>query len=352
MHARSVVATALDTHTGELVTRKLTPDFEEITDFITRQPGPAAAVYEAGPTGFGLARHLNDHGIRCVVAAPSKLNRPAGDRVKTDKNDAIHLARLLRMDEVTPVTIPAPLQEAARDLVRAREDTRGDLMSARHRLSKLLLRHGLVYTEGKAWTIKHDEWLRRVAVDRLPDTATRLAFDAAYDTVLATTARRDRLDKQITGLAKDSEFTGTVDRLSCLRGISTLTGFGLAVEIGDWQRFTGKTIGSYIGLVPTEYSSGSSRSQGGVTKTGNSHVRRLLIEAAWHHRRQYRVSKQLQARFDRAPAPVRERGDAGNRRLHDRWAGLIARKKNSNTANAAIARELAGWCWSLAVMDT
>ncbi|WP_240688890.1 transposase [Brevibacterium sp. S22] len=137
----------------------------------------------------------------------------------------------------------------------------------------------------------------------------------------------------------------------CLRGIGSLTGFGLAVEIGDWTRFTGRTIGSYVGLVPTEYSSGASRSQGGVTKTGNGHVRRLLIEAAWHHRRRYRKSKALQARFDRAPAAARARGDEGNRRLHQRWSRFLAREKNSNTANAAIAREMAGWCWSLAVMD-
>ncbi|GAA1865905.1 IS110 family transposase [Brevibacterium marinum] len=317
VHARSVIAAALDTHTGELVQRRLTPDFTDITTFITHQPQPAAVVYEAGPAGFGLVRHLTDAGIRCVVAALSKLQRPAGDRVKTDKNEALHLAKLLRLDEVTPVDVPSLVQESARDLVRTREDACGDLMSARHRLSKLLLRHGIVYYGGSAWTGKHDQWLHTDALPRLPDTATRLGFDAAYDAVLTVTARRDRLDAEIEKIARDSEFTAVVDRLGCLRGIGTLTGFGLAVEIGDWTRFTGRTIGSYVGLAPTEYSSGSSRSQGGVMKTGNGHVRRLLIEVAWHHRRQYRKSKALQARFDRAPAAARARGDEGNRRLHN-----------------------------------
>lgn len=158
VHARSV-AVALDTHTGERVERKLTPDIGDIADFVCRQPRPAAVAYEAGPTGYGLSRYLNDHGIRCVVMAPSKLQRPCGDRVKTDAKDALHLAKLLRLDEFTPVTVPSIDQEAARDLVRAREDCRGDLMSARHRLSKLLLRHCIVYTDGKAWTHRHHQWL-------------------------------------------------------------------------------------------------------------------------------------------------------------------------------------------------
>ncbi|TGD27636.1 transposase [Brevibacterium sp. S22] len=213
VHARSVVAAALDTHTGELVTRTLTPDSTDITNFINHQPQPAAAVYEAGPTGFGLARHLAAANIRCVVAAPSKLQRPAGDRVKTDKNDALHLAKLLRLDEVTPVDVPSLVQESARDLVRTREDARGDLMSARHRLSKLLLRHGIVYYGGSAWTGKHDQWLQAEALPRLPNTSTRLAFDAAYDAVLTVTGRRDRLDAEITKLARDCEFTDVVDRL-------------------------------------------------------------------------------------------------------------------------------------------
>jgi len=305
-------------------------------------------TYEAGPTGFGLARALDAAGVRCVVAAPSKLQRPSGDRVKTDARDAVHLARLLRLDEVTPVTVPTPASEAARDVVRAREDCRGDLMRARHRLSKLLLRQGIVYSGGQAWTGAHDAWLRRQHLDAL---ATRLAFESDYDAVLAVKARRDRLDAAITAMAADSEFTPVVHRLGCLRGVSTLTAFALAVEIGDWDRFTGNTIGSFVGLVPSEYSSGGSRVQGSVTKTGNGHARRLLVEAAWHHRARYVAGKTMRDRWELASPAARARGDQGNRRLHHRWVVFNERRKRHTVANVAIARELAGWCWSLAVMD-
>ena len=310
-----------------------------------------AVTYEAGPTGFGLHRHLSAAGVRCLVAAPSKLQKPSGDRVKTDAKDAVHLARLLRLDEITAVAIPSANQEAARDLVRAREDCRGDLMRARHRLSKLLLRHGLVYYGGDAWTGKHDAWLRHEASPQLSDRATRLAFDSDYDTVLVTKARRDRLDAAIEEMAAESEFTPLIRRLGCLRGVSTLTGFALAVEIGDWHRFTGNTIGSFVGLVPSEYSSGTSRVQGSITKTGNTHVRRLLVEAAWHHRARYVVGKTMRDRWNLAPAAARARGDEGNRRLHHRWVTFTERHKRHVIANVAIARELAGWCWSLAVLE-
>ena len=348
VHARSVAAASIDGATGELLQARLSPDHDHIRSWIRQLPGPVAVTYEAGPTGFGLARILNADGIRCVVAAPSKLQRPAGDRVKTDAKDAVHLARLLRLDEVTGVVVPSVEQEAARDLVRAREDCRGDLMRARHRLSKLLLRHGIVYDGGQAWTGAHHAWLAR---QHLESPATRMAFDAEHETVLATLARRDRLDQAIRKMATESQFCEVVHRLGCLRGISTLTGFGLAVEIGDWHRFTGNTIGAFVGLVPSEHSSGTSRAQGPITKTGNTHARRLLVEAAWHHRRAYRIGKTMRDRWDLAPAAARARGDAGNRRLHERWLRMLERKKRSTIANVAIARELAGWCWSLAVME-
>jgi transposase len=285
VHARSVVAAAIDGLTGEVFRSRLRPSPAEVLEWINGLPGPCAVVYESGPTGFGLARALTAAGWRCEVAASSKLHRPAGDRVKTDARDALHLARLLRLDEIVSVRIPTPAEEAARDLVRAREAARGDLMRARHRLSKLLLRHGIVYSGGKAWTELHDRWLRRQRFDSI---ATQAAFEDAYETVVLATARRARLDEKITALAGDSEFTPLTRRLACLRGISTLTGFALAVEIGDWERFTGASIGAYLGLVPSEHSSGQSRVQGAITKTGNTHVRRLLVEAAWHHRTSYR----------------------------------------------------------------
>jgi transposase len=352
VHARSVVACGLDGRTGELFERRLTLDRRDIESWIRSLPGPVAVTYEAGPTGFGPARHLIGRGIECRVAAPSKLQRPCGDRVKTDVRDARHLARLLHLGEIVAVAVPSVEQEAARDLVRAREDVRGDLMAARHRLSKLLLRQGIVYCGGKPWTGSHDLWLRtqrRNAVFTLPGLG--LAFDIAYDGVLDTVARRDRLDAAITEMAAASEFTPVVTRLGCLRGVSTLTAFGLAVEIGDWHRLTGHSIGAYLGLVPTESSSGGSRSLGSITKTGNSHARRLLIEAAWHHRKPYRVGAQLRQRLDQATPAARDRGQRANRRLHARWNHFDTRHKRAVVANTAIARELAGWCWSLAVLD-
>ncbi|WUS95092.1 IS110 family transposase [Kribbella sp. NBC_00709] len=351
MHARSVVAAAIDGVTGELVQTRLTPSHEDIRSWLGRLEGPVAVAYEAGPTGFGLARSLAAAGVRCEVVAPSKLQRPAGDRVKTDAKDAVHLARLLRLDEYVAVSIPTVEQETARDLVRAREDARGDLMRARHRLSKLLLRQGIVYSGGQAWTGAHDAWLRQIGRQRLDSPVLQTTFESDYDAVLTVQARRDRLDTAITQLAATSEFTPLLRRLGCLRGIGTLTGFALAVEIGDWHRFTGNTIGAFVGLVPSEYSSGQSRVQGPITKTGNTHVRRLLIEAAWHHRARYVAGKTMRDRWELASPAARARGDAGNRRLHARWNVFQDRHKRHVIANVAIARELAGWCWSLAVLE-
>jgi transposase len=349
VHARSVVACGLDGDTGEVFQRRLCPDHREILEWIAGLPAPVAVTYEAGPTGFGLARALRAAGIDCRVGAPSKLQRPVGDRVKTDARDAAHLARLLHLGQIVEVSVPGVAQEAARDLVRAREDCRGDLMTARHRISKFLLRQGVVYYGGQAWTGKHELWLR---AQDFGDPALRLSYETALDAMVSCAHRRDRLDTAITELAADSEFTPTVRRLSCLCGVSTLTAFGLAVEIGDWQRLSGRSIGAYLGLVPCEYSSGDSRVQGGLTKTGNAHARRLLIEAAWHHRPHYRPSRDLRRRWQAAPAAAQERAHAANHRLHTRWAGFDQRKKRPVIANAAIARELAGWCWSLAVMTT
>jgi transposase len=348
VHARSVMACGLDRQTGEVVERRLCPDHREILDWIGGLAAPVAVTYEAGPTGFGLARTLQAAGVECVVAAPSKLIRPPGDRVKTDARDALLLARLLHLGEIVAVTVPSREQETARDLVRARDDCRADLMRTRHRLSKLLLRQGIVYCGGKPWTHPHEWWLRK---QRFAEVGLRLAFEEAFDAMLATRARRDRLDTAITAMADDSLFTPVVRRLGCLRGVSTLTAFALAVEIGDWRRFSGSSIAAYLGLVPTEDSSGNTRVQGGLTKTRKGHARRLLIEAAWHHRKPYRPTKVLRQRWEAASPAARARGQAGNRRLHHRWEHFNQRKKRPVIANAAIARELAGWCWSLGVLD-
>lgn len=313
-------AAAIDTSTGEVIEAKLPPGSDVVLRWMVEigvDHGPVAAAYEAGPTGFGLARKLDEVGIACTVAAPSKIIRPAGDRVKTDARDALLLARLLRMDELVSVRVPTEAEEAARDLVRARDDARVELMSARHRVGKLLLRRGIVYDGGVAWNRPHDLWLRSVRRDGLDGAGagTLAAFDAGYDAVTQILARKDRLDREITEMAADSPFTAVTTRLGCLRGISTLTGFALAVELGDWHRFTGASIASYLGLVPSEHSSGGSRSLGPITKTGNSHARRLLIESAWHHKPLYRPGKTITDRWANASAAAAARGDAGNRRL-------------------------------------
>ena len=346
VHARSVVAGVLDAGSGELRTLVVPPRSEETVAWLETLSQPVQVAYEAGPTGYGLARACAQAGIVCIVAAPSKIPRAPGDRVKTDRRDAERLTRLLRLGELVAVRIPDPDEEAARDLVRAREDARGDLMRARHRLSKLLLRHGLVY-EGSPWTLAHDAWLRR---QRFHSRPLSLAFDECYGAVLQTQGRRDALDRAIAELAAEAPFCDVVARLVCLRGISTLTALALSVELGDWERFRPQSLGPFLGLVPSEDSSGERRRQGAITKTGNTHARRLLVEAAWHHRRPLRASAALERRRQGQPTAVRARADASARRLHHRWHALEGRGKRRTIVAVAVARELAGHCWALATM--
>jgi transposase len=347
VHARSVWAGVLDGASGEVRSCAAPVRTAELVPWLQAQGGSVSVAYEAGPTGFGLARACAAAQVPCLVAAPSKIARAPGERVKTDRRDALRLARLLRLGELTAVRVPTPAEEAARDLVRAREDARGDLMRARHRMSKLLLRQGLVF-EGSAWTQAHERWL---AGQRFAERGLALAYEEALGAIVSTQGRRDALDRAIAEEAATEPWVGVVGRLSCLRGVSTLTAFGLATEIGDWERFDGGSIGAYLGLVPSESSSGERRSQGAITKTGNGHARRLLVEAAWHHRRRPHPSRELARRREGQPAPVRERAVAAERRLHHRWRRFDARGKRSTVAAVAVARELAGWCWSLAVME-
>lgn len=265
----------------------------------------------------------------------------------TDGKDAVHLARLLQLDEFTPVSVPTVDQEAARDLVRAREDCRGDLMRARNRLSKLLLRQGIVYYGGQAWTGAHDIWLRR---QRFGSPAVRMTFESGYDAVLAVKARRDRLGGAIAAMAADSEFTPQVRRLGCLRGISTRPG----------SRWRSRSVtGTGSPATPSAPSSAwspastppASRECRDRSPKRAAHVRRLLIEAAWHHRARYLVGKMMRDRWKLASPAPRARGDAGNRRPHQRWVRFNQRCKRHVIANVAIVRELAGWCWSLAVLE-
>jgi transposase len=303
-------------------------------------------AYEAGPTGYELARACAAAGIACTVAAPSKIPRAPADRVKTDRRDAERLARLLRLGELVAVRVPEPWEEAARDLVRAREDARSELMRARHRVSKLLLRHGLVY-DAAAWTLAHDAWLRRQRFEGRP---LQLALEESYAAAAQVKARRDTLDEAIAELAGEPPFAQVVGRLCCLRGIGTLTALALTVELGDWTRFRPQSVGPFLGLTPSEHSSGERRRLGGITKTGNTHARRLLVEAAWQQRRPIRESALLARRRHSQPAAVRTRADQSARRLHSRWQALERRGKRRTVVAVAVARELAGHCWALATM--
>ena len=238
-------------------------------------------------------------------------------------------------------------EEAARDLVRAREDARGDLMRSRHRLSKLLLRHGLVY-DATAWTRTHDAWLRRQRFDGGP---LAIVFDECYGRMLDAKSRRDTLDKAISELAATPPYVDVVERLVCLRGVSTLTAFALTVELGDWHRFRPESLGPFLGLTPSEHSSGERRRQGAITKAGNSHVRRLLIEAAWHQRPPSRRSVTLERRRAGKPLAVQAQAERSARRLHGRWHALESRGKPRTIVVVAVARELAGHCWAIATME-
>src|SRR5438552_803618 len=305
VHARSVVAGVLDAGSGELRTLRVPPRSEETVAWLRQLPAPVRVAYEAGPTGYGLARACVEAGLACTVAAPSRIPRAAGDKVKTDRRDAERLARLLRLGELVPVRVPEPHEEAARDLVRAREDARGDLMRARHRLSKLLLRHGLVY-DATAWTLAHDAWLRRQRFDSRP---LQLALEDSYAAAVQAKERRDLLERAIVELAAEPPFAEIVGRLCCVRGVSTLTALALTVELGDWTRFRPQSLGPFLGLTPSEDSTGERRRLGAITKTGNTHAQRLLVEAAWQQRRPLRESAALARRRQRQPTAVRTRAD-------------------------------------------
>lgn len=351
VHARSVSACAMVHATGEVLEREFGYDPAAIAAWAEALPadGPAECLYESGPTGFHLKRALDAPGLPCHVGAVTKMVRPSGDRVKTDRRDARFLATLLAVGAYRECVPPSPALEAARDLSRLREDVRQDLMRARRQLSKLLLRKGIVWPAGKStWTQEHRRWLRSV---RLADPCERLVYEECLERVRECEARRDRLDAEIARRAAAPDLAGVVSRLSALRGVSTLTAFGLAVEVGDFSRFASpRQLMPYLGLTPSESSSGESTSRGRITKAGNSHARRLLVEAARHQSRP--MPRAPEPRDDAArslPAAVAGLAARANRRLHDRAVALRGRGKGGNVVAVAVARELAGFCWALAL---
>ena len=282
---------------------------------MTTLRGPVRAVYEAGPTGFGLARAGAAAGVEMVVVAPGKTPRGAAERVKTDQRDAELLVRLLMAGSLRAIHVPSEAQEAARDLVRAREALRQDLMRSRHRVSKLLLRQGRVYpAERGTWTVAHRDWL---AAQRFAQPALQLAYIDALASVDGLLARRAVLEQQLAQIAAGDEFWPVVARLRAFRGVDTLTALGLLTEIGDFQRFARpRELSSWLGLVPSISQSGQSISRGAITKTGSTHARRLLVEAAWHYTRPPRVGQTLRNRQDGQPAEVLQIAWRAQQRLY------------------------------------
>jgi transposase len=347
VHAAKVMACVVDGESGEMTVHRLPGETIAVVAFCAGLPGPTRVAYEAGPTGYGLARALAAAGIGCVVAAPGKIERPSQDRVKTDQRDAERLVRLLMINGLHAVRVPTPEEESLRDLVRAREDLRGDLMRARHRLSKLLLRHDVRYTDTSSrWGERHRGWLARVELGERGAQLTMSEYVGAID---ALELRRHTLEAAISELIAVSPWAQDVARLKCLRGIDTLSAIGLAVEVGDFHRFEHPSLlSSYLGLVPSEHSTGEARRQGHITKSGSRHARRLLVEAAWHYRRAPRLGSTLERRQDGQDQAVIAIAWKAQQRLHHVWRQLDQKRGKRRTIVAvAVARQLAGFCWAI-----
>lgn len=305
------------------------------------------ACYEAGPTGYGLQRLLTCLGIRCIVVAPTLIPTRAGDRVKTDRRDAERLAQLLRAGELTPVYVPNEDDEALRDLVRSREDVKEDQLRARQRLSKFLLRHDIKPANKMTnWKSAHRRWIDSLKFD---NCALQVTFQEYLHTLDEIDARIARLDKQIHELAQSSERAPIIEALQTLRGVKEITAVTLAVEVGDFRRFsTARAFMGYTGLVPSESSSGISRRQGNITKVGNAHLRRVLVEAGWSYRYRPAVKGDIRKRQQGKPADILRMSWNAQNRLHGKFSRLVSKGKPRNKAVVAVARELAGFVWAMA----
>ena len=348
VHAHESTIAIFDQGTGELTTKRVVGRPHELLPWLRGVARPARMVYEAGPTGYGLARRARAEGIELAVCAPGRTERRPGDRIKTDKRDAVRLARLLAAGELAIVTVPSLQREQLRDLVRCREDIRADLMRARHRLGKFLLRREIYYEgPGQAWSRRHRAWLASL---RFADRASQLTIADYLHSHDVLVARRETIEDELSKLAVDSPCAVAIGRLRCLRGIDTLSALGLCAEIGEWDRFDHPDqLSAYLGIVPCEHTTSSQRRQGSITKAGSTHARRLLIEASYHYRRHPGVSEPLERRQRDQPPEIINIAWRAQRRLNARWRQLKdARKKPNGIVAVAIARELAGFCWEIA----
>src|SRR5256712_1781971 len=332
------------THLGAIGTRQC--DIDALVRKLQSKSPQLVFVYEAGPCGYWLYRYLTRKGLTCVVVAPSLIPRKPGDRVKTDKRDAVTLARLARSGDLTPVYVPAVPDEAIRDLARAREDALHDLNAARFRLKALLLRNDIRYTGRANWSAEHLRWLARLV---FPTPAQQIVFQEYVRTVTERTDLLQRLEAELLAQAKPWRLYPVVEALQALRGVQFTVAITTIAELGDLTRFdTPRQLMSYLGLTPSEYSSGDRRRLGGITKAGNGHARRVLIEAAKAYRHRAKVSEQMQARQQHLPAPIRDIAWRAQVRLCGPYRQLLARGKHPNTIAAAVARELAAFMWAIA----
>lgn len=350
VHANQTHRAALDLATGELQRRRIDGPPERALDDLIRFGDGLIAVYEAGPTGFGLARKAAERGIDLRIAAPGLIPRGAADRVKTDRRDAERLARLLAAGELHFVRVPTVAEERFRDLLRCREDLRCDLMRARHRLSKFLLRRELRYPgPGKSWTQRHHGWLAKL---ELEDEASRITFADYLAAVDALGQRRSALDGAIERLWPESPHAETIARLRCFRGIDTLTAAGICAEVGDFRRFgKPKLIAGYLGITPSERTSDEKRRQGSITKAGSGHARRLLVEAAHHYVRTPAIGAGLRRRQQGQDPRAAEVAWRAQQRLNQRWRHLATKRgKPSGKVAVAVARELSAFCWEAATL--
>ena len=307
-------------------------------------PGQIVACYEAGPCGYGLQRHLESAGIRCPVVAPSLVPVKPGERIKTNRRDAKKLAQHLRSGDLTEVHPPSEAEEAVRDLCRCRESARGDLTRSRHRLSKLLLRHSVHYS-GTAWTQKHRVWLRGLNFEH---AAVQATFEDYLGQVEHHEERLKGLMAKLEAVSHTEPYRGAVGWLRCFRGIDTVTAMTIVAELHDFRRFKSpRMLMSYLGLVPSEDSTGDDANRGAITKAGNKHVRRVLVEASWSYRHKPAVGMTLRKRREGQPGWVIAIADRAQTRLSRRYWKLMMKGKHHNKAVTAVARELVGFIWAV-----
>lgn len=349
VHKETIAVAVAESNGGEVRYVGEIANTPEAVEKLVRQLKKSDAAlsfcYEAGGCGYGLHRQLTDLGWDCQVVAPSLIPKKAGDRVKTDRRDSMSLARLHRAGELTAVVVPDSLQEALRDLTRAREDMKHLQQQAKQRLLAFLLRHGKRY-EGKShWTQAHYRWLETVKFEQ---PAQQIVMQEYIDTVIACGKRVDSLEQQIEQAAQASRVWPVIEALMALRGVSLLAATTVVSEIGDLQRFaTAPQLMAYLGLVPSEYSSGGSARRGGITKTGNGHVRRVLVEAAWTYRFAARKTAVLQRRAERTPQVIQDIAWSAQKRLCQRYRQLQEKGKLKVQVCTAVARELVGFIWAI-----